>query len=195
MKKLLALSLTILFTQISLACDCDKDSKKDAKTAAVTNAAPSTGLGNQNPTFDSLKKLEGYWEITTNEKGKETAKASYEVTSGGNAVIEKIFDGTPHEMVSVYATNGTDISMTHYCMLPNQPKMALIKSEPGKMLFKMKGKEGIKSKNEEHMDSVELVWNSNDQLTQTWTSMKDGKPTKEPTVFTWKRVASVTTKK
>lgn len=188
MKKFLILGMSILFvSQLSFACDCDK---AKAKTTAAAPAATAT-----NPTFENLKKLEGTWEITTVENGKkEVAKASYEVTSGGNVVLEKIFIDTDHEMVSVYNNDGKTVAMTHYCMLPNAPKMTLTKTEAGKMFFEMKGKEGIKSKKEHHMHSVELVWNSDNELTQNWTSMKDGKM--EPTTsFTWKRSAGAIAKK
>lgn len=182
-------AILALSTQPSFACDCDK--AKDAK--ATSAAAPAANASN--PTFENLKKLEGNWEFTTTENGKkETAKASYEVTSGGNAVLEKIFIGTDHEMVSVYSKNGSDVSMTHYCMLPNTPRMTLAKTEPGKMFFEMKGKDGIKSKKEHHMHSVELIWNSDSELTQNWVSMKDGKK-EEPTVFAWKRASTVASKK
>ena len=182
MKKFLSvLTITLALASASFACDCDK--AKDTKTPTAT--APASNA--PNPTFESLKKLAGNWEIVFTENGKkEINRATYEVTSGGNAVLEKINIGTPHEMISVYSFDGTSVAMTHYCMLPNTPRMQLTKTQPGRMLFEMKGKDGIKSKKEHHMHSVELVWNSDNELTQNWTSMKDGKL--EPTVvFNWKR--------
>jgi hypothetical protein len=175
----LTLIVSIFISSAALACDCEKN-----KAGAPTT---SGNLNLPNPTFENLKKLAGNWEITITENGKkELAKASYEVTSGGNAVLEKIMIGTPHEMISVYHNDGSNIAMTHYCMLPNTPRMTLKKTEPGKMFFEMKGKDGIKSKKEHHMHSVELVWNNDNELTQNWVSVKDGK--KEPaTVFNWKR--------
>lgn len=174
---LLAIIISIFSLSTAMACDCDK-AKNDPKQTSSS----------AKPTFDHLKKLEGNWEIVVTENGKkEVSKASYEVTSGGNTVIEKIFIGSDHEMISVYNTDGSTVAMTHYCMLPNAPRMTLIKTEPGKMFFELKGKDGIKSKKEHHMHSVELVWNNENELTQNWISYKDGKP--EPvTSFAWKRV-------
>jgi len=190
--KLSTLLMSVVFAlgaQSSFACDCDK---KENKAAVKETNVPANA---PNPTFESLKKLEGNWEFTTTENGKkETAKASYEVTSGGNVVLEKIFIDTPHEMVSVYSNDGSTVAMTHYCMLPNTPRMQLSKTSPGKMFFEMKGKDGIKSKKEHHMHSVEMVWNNDNELTQNWTSMKDGKL--EPTTtFYWKRTPTATAKK
>jgi hypothetical protein len=180
-------AILALSTQPSFACDCDKEKAKPTAEAPAATAP--------NPTFESLKKLAGNWEFTTVENGKkETAKASYEVTSGGKVVLEKIFIGTDHEMISVYNTDGSSVAMTHYCMLPNTPRMTLTKTQPGKMFFEMKGKDGIKSKKEHHMHSVELVWNNDNELTQTWTSVQDGKP-QPASIFAWKRATTVASKK
>jgi hypothetical protein len=189
---LLSFAVLAAWANPSLACDCDKDK---IKTPAVATTAAAPAATTPKPTFEDLKKLSGNWEITMTENGKkEVAKASYEVTSGGNVVLEKIFIGTDHEMVSVYNTDGSTVAMTHYCMLPNTPRMTLTKTEPGKMFFEMKGKDGIKSKKEHHMRSVELAWNNNNELTQSWISMKDGKL--EPaTTFTWKRSSPTVAKK
>lgn len=199
MKKntLIAFVVTLLIAVASFACDCG-EKKCEGKTCPTpTTEKKCTDCEKKpqvNATFESIKKLAGNWEITTTENGKtDVAKASYEVTSGGNVVLEKIFIGTPQEMVSVYSNDGTHVTMTHYCMLPNTPRMSLIKSEPGKAFFEMKGKDGIKSRKEHHMHSVELIWNNENQLTQNWTSVKNGK--KEPvTAFTWNRVVAAAEK-
>src|SRR5207237_10320126 len=72
-----------------------------------------------NARFDRLKKLAGDW--TTG--GAEPATASFRVTAGGSAVVETLFAGTPHEMVTVYTADGDDVKLTHYCMLGNQPTL------------------------------------------------------------------------
>lgn len=185
-------------TSNAFACDCDKNKKGEtasgAVTAATTAAAPAGTT--TTPSFDSLKKLAGTWETKIkDESGKEqTGKATYEVTSGGHVVAEKIFVGTAHEMLSVYSDDGKEISMTHYCMLPNAPRMTLQSTTPGKMYFKMKGKDGIRSKKEHHMDSVELVWNGENEFTQYWSSVKDGKKS-DSTIITWKRIHTPVAKK
>src|SRR4051812_24656118 len=72
--------------------------------------------------FEQLKQqLVGTWEAKMKMGDDEqTVKATYEVTSGGSAILERLFAGTDHEMVSVYHSDGTSgVSMTHYCMLGN----------------------------------------------------------------------------
>ena len=53
--------------------------------------------------FEQMKQLAGNWEATMDMgKGPQTVKASYKLTSAGSALIETVFEGAPHEMVSVY---------------------------------------------------------------------------------------------
>ena len=49
--------------------------------------------------------------------------ARYAVTAAGSAVVETVFPGTEHEMVTVYHADGSDLVLTHYCMEGNQPRM------------------------------------------------------------------------
>lgn len=59
-------------------------------------------------------------------QGPQKIMPSFKVTSGGSAIVETVFEGTPHEMVTVYHDNSDrQVTLTHYCMLPNQPKMIL----------------------------------------------------------------------
>ncbi len=54
--------------------------------------------------LDTLKSLEGSWTgAPTTMEGKEiTPKVIYKTTSGGSAVEEILFPGSPKEMLSVY---------------------------------------------------------------------------------------------
>ena len=77
--------------------------------------------------FERLKALAGDWEGKV--PGYEGDHAvQYRVTSGGNTVIESLFAGAPHEMVSVYVLEGADLVMTHYCSGANQPRLRLDRS-------------------------------------------------------------------
>ena len=69
--------------------------------------------------LERVKQLAGRWEGISQEEGKEAEPAvvEYKVTSGGSAVVETLFPGTPHEMVSVYHDEHGKVAMTHYCML------------------------------------------------------------------------------
>src|SRR5262245_8705906 len=112
-----------------------------------------------NESFEQMKKLIGTWEGTSKMGGKEEkVTATYELTSGGNAILEKLMAGTPHEMVSIYHPEGKTVAMTHYCMVGNQPKMVMKTSTPTSVAFEMKGASGIGSKKEMHMHAVDIKW-------------------------------------
>lgn len=129
-----------------------------------------------NKDFDQIKKLVGTWKGTTKNGDKEEpVTATYELTSGGTAVIEKLFPGTPHEMVSMYHIDGKSASMTHYCMIGNQPQMKVKTSTDKAITFEMTGNKGIKSAKEMHMHAVNIKWDAPNKITEEWTNYKDGK--------------------
>src|SRR5258708_12842309 len=93
-----------------------------AALAATTPTAPAR------PTSASLerfKALAGDWVAA--EDGDMVKKgdlvARYAVTASGSAVVETVFPGSEHEMVTVYHADGSDLVLTHYCMEGNQPRM------------------------------------------------------------------------
>lgn len=140
-----------------------------------------------NKDFDHLKKLVGTWEGKHTENGKEeTVTISYELTSGGNALIERLGVGTDHEMISVYYPSGNTVKMTHYCMVGNQPVLTLKNSTENEMSFEMKGKAGITSLKEMHMHALNIKWNGPEEITQDWTSYNQGKK-QSSTVFSLAR--------
>lgn len=127
------------------------------------------------PAFESMKALVGTWEGKTKMDGKEQdLKVTYELTSGGTAIVEKMNPGSPMEMVTVYANNGKNVHATHYCALGNQPQMTLKQSKGNLFSFEMDGTKGISNKNEMHMHGVVLTIEGN-KLKQEWTNYKDGK--------------------
>src|SRR5262245_59948389 len=128
--------------------------------------------------FEALKKLAGDWvALGKNEKPTDHVVSSIRVTSGGTALQETIFPGTDHEMVTLYHLDGTDLVLTHYCMLGNQPHM---RAEPGKdpkvIIFKFAGGTNLKSTDERHMHQVTLTLEGSDHFKSEWASCKDGKP-------------------
>jgi hypothetical protein len=130
------------------------------------------------PEFEQMKQLVGSWEGMM-DMGKESQKvtAHYRVTSGGSAIVETIFEGTPHEMMTVYHDDSRKrVTMTHYCMLGNQPKMTLKNSE-GKMLeFELVPDSDIDAAHDEHMHAVTIIMNGQNGLTQEWSKSELEKP-------------------
>ena len=113
---------------------------------SIAAAAHEMPVPQTNKDFDQLKQLVGKWKGTTKMEGKEqTATVSYELTSSGTAIIERLGEGTQHEMVTMYYLDGKSAAMTHYCALGNQPRMKLKTADPTKITFEMVGKDGINS--------------------------------------------------
>jgi hypothetical protein len=101
----------------------------------------------------------------------------YRVTSGGSAVVETVFAGSDHEMVTVYHLDGDDLVLTHYCMLGNQPRMKAERgSDPKKSVFKFAGGTNIKPDSDLHMHEAVFEFIDDDHFTSSWTLYRDGKP-------------------
>jgi len=130
-----------------------------------------------------LTRLVGTWEGNVQMGGKTVpVTITYAATAGGSAIVEHLFPGTPHEMLSVYTADGDGVAMTHYCALGNHPKMTLKKSDAHSLSFEAAGAEGLRSASELHMHAMTVSWTDNDHLRETWTSFADGRA-KEEKVF------------
>ena len=130
--------------------------------------------------FEALKGLAGTWEGTADHDGQATpAAVSYKVTAGGTTVIETTFEGTEHEMVTVYRMDGDRLVMTHYCMVNNQPTMAVEDASDAQRLhFRCTGDgyRGMASEEEGHMHDVVMRFVDDDHVLADWTFYEKGEP-------------------
>jgi len=128
--------------------------------------------------FEKMKGLVGVWNGKGMDMGKEMEqlKVIYELTSAGNAIVERFAAGTPHEMVTVYHDFNGKLTMTHYCSLGNQPHMELRNpGENNNMTFELSEKvPGLVSLNEPHMHALAVDFDGKDSITQTWTLYDNG---------------------
>lgn len=140
--------------------------------------------------FEKLKDLEGKWVGSITEPGQTEAKTGeiiYEVSSGGTALVEKLFSGTPHEMVSVYNDENGALVMTHYCLLKNQSKLTLVSADDKEIKLEMTGEANGVKMSDDHMHALKITFNGKDELTQEWNGFKDGKLSEQPVVIKLKR--------
>ena len=136
-------------------------------------AAPKTSVG-----LEEIKSLEGRWAGTSEDHGQETkpAETEYRVTSGGTAVEEKDFSGTPHEMISVYHDVNGRLSMAHYCLLGNQPELELKDGATGKWSFEESAASAALLKGQMRMNRLVIEHPDKNTLVNTWTAYgADGK--------------------
>jgi hypothetical protein len=131
----------------------------------------------KHPGFERFKLLAGEW--VGKAKGKDHPQeihVKYRVTAGGSAVVETIFPGTEHEMITVIHPDGSDLLLTHYCMLGNQPHMKASGMGNGnKIEFKFVRATNLKSANDMYMHDVTFTFVDKDTLRTEWTHFKDGK--------------------
>ena len=138
--------------------------------------------------YERMKQLIGVWEGTSNmgEEG-QPIRVEYRLTAGGSAIVETLFPGTSEEMVSVYHDNKGKLSMTHYCMLQNQPHMKLRKAGADTLDFVFAKGSGIDPKKDAHMHALTISFVGKDHIVQNWTSYENGKE-KEVTKLNLSRV-------
>ena len=134
--------------------------------------------------FEMLKGLAGTWDAETPD-GEGVIR--YRVASAGSVVIEELFPGTDHEMMTVYHMDGDELVATHYCSAGNQPRFKLdAATSTGETLaFGFNGGTNMKpSDGHIHQGSVRLV--DADHVEEEWWFWKDGK-TAHGTTFKMKR--------
>ncbi len=113
---------------------------------------PTTSLG-----FDALKKLVGEW--TAPGPDGKPMQTQFRLTAGGSVLVETLFPGSAEEMVTVYHMDGSDLILTHYCMLGNQPRMKLnaAKSTVTELVFDFDGGTNFNPRHDTHMHSLSMT--------------------------------------
>src|SRR5438552_4122643 len=111
--------------------------------------------------FERMKALAGTWKGKTDMgQGPMEMTVEYRVISGGSAVEERIFAGTPKEMVTMYHDKNGKLALTHYCMLANRPGMLLESSDAKTLKFDFDPACGVHAKADMHMHSLAITFES-----------------------------------
>jgi len=138
--------------------------------------------------FERMKALVGTWKGKADMgQGSREMTVEYRLISGGSAIEERIFAGTPGEMVTMYYDKNGKLALTHYCTLANQPVMLLKSSDAKALHFDFDDTCGLDAKSQTHMHSLSITFESPDTITQDWKLFAEGKP-KDSHPFTLKRV-------
>jgi hypothetical protein len=169
---LLFVGLVVMWVCESPAADRDASAKDSAKRQ-----------------FELLKTLAGDWSGKASHGGHEPFEVSvkYQVVSGGSTVMETLFCGTDHEMITMYHLDGNRLILTHYCAAGNQPRMQLVPTDnPKKLAFKFLDGTNMRPETDMHMHEAKIEILSNDHVKAEWVPYKDGKPI-DPATFDLKR--------
>lgn len=126
--------------------------------------------------LDRFKALAGDWAADGLDGNSDPkARLRYEVSAGGNAVVETIFPGSPHEMRTVYFRDGDDVVLTHYCASGNHPRMRASAEADGRVVFAFDGASNFDPATAGHMHDAAFEFVGPDELKTRWNFWKDGK--------------------
>ena len=154
-----------------------------AAAAALLLVLSATGLQAQAPpppdgraAFDRLKTLVGDFEghVTTPEG--PAVRVEFRLAGNGSALVERLFPGTNHEMVTIYYLAGSDLVLTHYCAMANQPRMKLVAGGlSGELVFDFVAGDNVDPKTTTHMHSGRLTVQDKDSYEADWQIVSQGK--------------------
>jgi hypothetical protein len=150
-----------------------------ALTPAVAAESKHASADAGRSALDRLKDLEGEWvgKAGSPDGEKMDATVTYHVTAGGSAVMETLFPGTAHEMVTMYTMDRGTLVLTHYCTQHNQPHMKARKGGPSNELtFDFAGGANINPAKDDFMHDAKVVFVDRHRICGEWTSWSGGKP-------------------
>ena len=159
--------------------------------ASVWAAGAETAKSQKNsPEFERMKGLVGTWQGKTDMgQGPVDLTVHFRLLAGGSVLEERVFAGTPNEMITMYYDQGGKLALTHYCMLGNRPGMLLKSSDAKSLNFDFDATCGINPTAESHMHALTIRFDNADTITTSCKAFMDGKETPDhPT--TLKRVKS-----
>ncbi len=184
MRSIALLSLPVLATAAVLLAE-----PPAASTPQPAGSAQTPVVTCELAALEKLKALAGSWEGSAVHESFDgspavdagTVQFEYRVTAGGNAVMETLFAGHPHEMVTMYHIDGPHLALTHYCAAGNQPymvakTMSMEKDQPVVLEFECTHLGNAESENVMHMHKGTLTIIDNDHIKGAWTGHQDGKP-------------------
>jgi hypothetical protein len=109
--------------------------------------------------------------MSSSEEGVTGSIVTYKVTGAGSAVVETLFAGGPHEMVTVYHLDGDDLVLTHYCATGNQPRMKAARGgDANTLVFSFDGGSNFDPKVDMHMHEAVIKFIGPDELHAEWQS-------------------------
>jgi len=155
----------------------------------LTASEPATQKSGS-PEFERLKTLVGAWKGKTDMgQGPVDMTVQYRLLAGGSVLEERVFTGTPNEMITMYYEKGGKLALTHYCIMGNRPGMLLKTSNDKTLKFDFDDTCGIDASKESHMHALTLTFDDENTITTSCKAIIDGKEMAEhPT--TLKRVKS-----
>ena len=122
--------------------------------------------------FATLKTMPGMWEGSSNEG--DTVQVNFKVISRGSAISSEILG--KEDMLSVFNMDGSQLLLTHYCAVGNQPRMQASVTPDGKTItFHYVNATNLASTEDGHMQTMVLTLLDENHHTEEWTFVDHGK--------------------
>lgn len=173
----LAFVLPIIAGMTFTSCQSTK-----TEHAACADMPPYKGSAE----FERMKILAGKWSAECPQMGKMNTE--FRIIAGGSVIEERFAGGTPMEMLSAYHDVDGKLTMTHYCMLRNQPRMKLVKSTADSLVFDLAPTSGLNPAKDKHMHSATYTFIDANHYKLDGVAWENGKPSPcgPPVIFTRK---------
>ena len=159
-------------------------------SALGLNASEPQASKTGSPEFERMKTLVGTWKGKTDMgQGPIDMTLQYRLLAGGSVLEERVFAGTPNEMITMYYEKEGKLGLTHYCVMGTRPGMVLGSSDEKTLKFEFDKNCGINPAKESHMNALTIRFDDKDTITSTCKAVIEGKP-QEGHPTTLKRVKS-----
>lgn len=142
-------------------------------TAGESRAAAA---GDEDSPLAKFTAMEGVWDADLDGDGKADSSVEYHTIASGSAVAERLFGGTPHEMLTLYHMDGPRLMCTHYCAAGNQPRLVATTLPSGVIDFKALDVTNMPDADAMYMNNVAFTFIDADHVTSVWGSTAGGKP-------------------
>lgn len=148
-------------------------------TAAWLHAAePVSPKGSAE--FERLKTLVGTWKGQADMgQGPIEMTMRYRLLAGGSVLEERVFEGTPMEMVTMFYEKNGKLALTHYCVAGNQPAMLLKHADAKTLEFDLDPACALDNANGMHMRTLKLRFDDANTMTASCKAYIDGQPQPE----------------
>jgi hypothetical protein len=120
--------------------------------------------------FERLKGLAGTWDAAMMKTDGEATEVQYRVTGNGTALMETMFAGTPHEMITMYTVDGDSILASHYCSGGNQPRLRMnpARSDANTLVFEFEAITGTTG--DHYINGVTFRFSGDGRAVEEWSS-------------------------
>ena len=156
--------LSIVALMALTACQSGK-----TKDTARVDMPPYKGSA----AFERMKSLVGRWSADSPMMGMMNTE--FRLIAGDSVIEERFAEGMPMEMLSTYHDVNGKLTMTHYCMLRNQPRMRLVKRTPDSLTFDLAPTPGLNAAKDRHMHGATYTFIDADHFKLEGVSWENGK--------------------